>query len=229
MDIDRDDPTDCSLNPVASNLFELSHTDSVTWVQPSTSPSDFVLLVSDFDIQSIPSKVHQFISRWPPSHTPRHYSPWIWAMRPTITNLNHDPSQRPNIEGLQQSFHQLSLSKLVSISTLDEIAKTHNVLIGKWIVFEEPSKINELWEKVVRLVCIDGKAQQAKVSTYDVTRHVICVYVDDYTNMQQVSALREALRSIGVVWKIAFKMDAYTHLGIYKDNEWGINSGRYYE
>lgn len=48
--------------------------------------------------------------------------------------------------------------------------------------------------------------------------HVICVYVDGFSDVAEVKKLREDLRKIGVVKKIGFKLDAYSHLEIYTRN-----------
>lgn len=61
---------------------------------------------------------------------------------------------------------------------------------------------------------------------------MVCVYVDDFTDEEDVSELRRMLRACaGVEWKIGFKHmhDAYTILGIYSQNRWGIMPSRYFD
>jgi Domain of unknown function (DUF1917) len=70
--------------------------------------------------------------------------------------------------------------------------------------------------------------------------HVISLHTPNYLHQdpdttvatpyppEHVAYLREALRELcGVKWKIGFKPDAYTHLGIYRGNEWGVDVCRW--
>ena len=50
-------------------------------------------------------------------------------------------------------------------------------------------------------------------------RHIICGYVDDYTDLEQVNGLRKVLKEIRGDRRIGFRPDAYTHLGIYVENQ----------
>lgn len=61
-------------------------------------------------------------------------------------------------------------------------------------------------------------------------QHVICVYVSNYLDLEDVDELRRLLREEGGVrWKIGFKPDVYTYLGIYAGNPWGIRPSRYHD
>ena len=88
----------------------------------------------------------------------------------------------------------------------------------QWMIFEESDKIDILWGNLVYYLCVERQKGE---------RHVICVYADDYTDLEEVNGLRLALKAISV--KIGFKRDAYTHLGIYKENPWNIRPSRYLE
>ena len=143
---------------------------------------------------------------------------------------NHADQTAQNLEGLESDFRNLISTGKVSPQTLDEISKANNVMTGKWMVFVESSKVDMLWGKIVYLVCMERQKGCVKVSTYQEEEgHVICVYVDDYTNKEEVKELRQALRSLGVKWRIGFKTDAYTHLNIYKENAWNLRPSRYLE
>ena len=166
-----------------------------------------------------------FLTRWPPSRTPFAYGPWILADR---GGMDHQVT--PNFSGLESAFESLVASNNVTVEAIDQISQTNNVLVGKWMVFEESSKIDMLWGKILYHVCVERQRGFLKVSTRkEGEKHVICVYVQDYTNKQEVSELRKILKSLGVKWKIGFKTDAYTHLNIYKDNPWNIRPSRYHE
>jgi len=121
-------------------------------------------------------------------------------------------------------------SENVTVEEIDRIAVAHGVLSGKWMIYTDTRRVDHLWKKVVRLLCVDLKRGSVKVSPKkeEGDSHVICVYVDDYSNMEEVDWLRDALRrTAGVFWKIGFKPDAYTHLGIYAKNPWGVRPSRY--
>jgi hypothetical protein len=165
-----------------------------------------------------------------------------------------------NVKGLCEEFQAIIAGvsgevQEVTPAMFDALAVKYGVLSGKWMIYSTPENIDQLWRKVVRVVAFDRRYGQLKVSTRKVFEndgaeipnqpshppndggepvpgegHVICVYVDDYTNKQDVDELRRALRlGAGVIWKIGFKPDVYTLLGIYKGNEWGIRPSRYHD
>ena len=195
------------------------------WVKPPDSPQD---LYTTWSAETSTSQnLVQYLSRWPPSRTPAIYGPWIRVERggqqPTTTTL-------PDLKGLSASFQALALSGTVTTESLDQISKSHNVITGKWMIFEDSNKIDMIWGKLIYHLCVERQRGSAKVSTWKKgERHVICVYVDDYTDLEEVNGLRIALRGIGVKRQIGFKPDAYTHLGIYKENAWKIRPSRYLE
>jgi len=193
------------------------------WVKPPNSPQE--LITSWTAETSTSQNLVQYLSRWPPSRTPSIYGPWIKVERGGQQPTTAAP---PDLKGLSASFQSLALSGTVTPETLDQISKTHNVITGKWMIFEESEKIDMLWGNLIYHLCVERQKGTAKVSTWKKgERHVICVYVDDYTDMEEVNGLRIALKAIGVKRQIGFKPDAYTHLGIYKENAWKIRPSRY--
>ena len=217
MDVDSDDSDSTTTPSTKSN-----------WVKPPNSPQD--LLTSWTAETSTSENLVRYLSRWPPSRTPAIYGPWInlkverGGQQPTTTTTT------PDLTGLSASFQSLALSGTVTLETLDQISKAHNVITGKWMIFEESDKIDMLWGNLIYHLCVERQKGSAKVSTWKKgERHVICVYADDYTDLEEVNGLRTALKAIGVKRQIGFKPDAYTHLGIYKDNAWKIRPSRYLE
>lgn len=49
--------------------------------------------------------------------------------------------------------------------------------------------------------------------------HIICVYVNDFTDQEDVWRVRESLRGMGFTRRLSLKADAYTHLNIYSGNK----------
>ncbi|KAG5334224.1 UPF0696 protein C11orf68 [Termitomyces sp. J132] len=199
-------------------------------------------------------EVVSYLARWPPSRTPGAYAAWIavergprsnseitqdlaglardWeALKQRAAALAVEPGAvRPNIE--EGGALQCSAGNpIVTVDVLDALALAHGVLSGKWLIYAEPHKIDDLWSRIVTAVIANapaGVGARAKVSPARPGEpHVVCVYVEDYSNAAEVDRVREALRRVGVRWKIGFKPDIYTHLGIYKTNEWKIRPSRY--
>ena len=196
------------------------------WVRPPNSPQD---LFTSWTTETFTSEnLVQYLTRWPPSQTPAIYGPWI-AVERRLGGGGHQPTTPPaDLKGLSASFQALALTGTVTPQTLDKISKDHNVITGKWMIFEESDKIDMLWGKLIYHLCVERQKGSAKVSTWKKgEKHVICVYVDDYTDLEEVNGLRKALKDIGVDRRIGFKPDAYTHLGIYKENAWKIRPSRY--
>jgi len=217
MDVDE---THSTTSPTS-----IKSTGSGNWVKPPNSPQE--LITSWTAETSTSQNLVQYLSRWPPSRTPAIYGPWIVVERGGRQPTSTTP---PDLKGLSASFQTLALSGTVTTETLDQISKTHNVVTGKWMIFEESDKIDMLWGNLIYHLCVERQKGSAKVSTWKKgERHVICVYADDYTDLEEVNGLRIALRAIGVKRKIGFKPDAYTHLGIYKENAWNIRPSRYLE
>lgn len=227
---------------------------NITWVPPPVdrlSPySDGSLWIDTCwdDATTTPEKVEEFLARWPPSRTPEAYATWI--------SVDRSPKQQErsasDLDALIESFKALVESgEEVTASVIDELAVKHQVLVGKWIIYVDSEQVDELWAKIVRLVCLERKQGSAKVSTR--TRsgerpdgcgdgqgegedggsgnkqgHLICVFTNDFTDEKEVMTLREDLRRVGVDWKIGFKADVYTELGIYENNPWNIHPNRYF-
>jgi hypothetical protein len=95
-------------------------------------------------------------------------------------------------------------------------------LSGKWLIFVNRNKVDEIWAKI-KLAVEEGKLGNiAKVSTAkprptaaNRDEHVICVYTYDWTNKRDVMKIREELRKLGIVWKIPYKSDEDTIMGKY--------------
>jgi len=120
-------------------------------------------------------------------------------------------------------------------SQIDELAKRLGLLSGKWMIFEQESKIDNTWALIANL-CEKGKIWSAKVSTkaqqtYKDQEYVICVYTKNYLDEGDVFYIREILRQNGFERTLYYKPDIYTILHIYSDNKHLFKlrrSSRYY-
>jgi hypothetical protein len=106
---------------------------------------------------------------------------------------------------------------------------------GKWLIFVSRSRVDALWDEIRRAVERRRLGYAAKVSTAlpnpmspDPKKHVICVYTHDEDNAADVRRVREALRALGVTWKIPYKSDAATRAGQHEVTTGGP-AAKYYE
>jgi hypothetical protein len=106
---------------------------------------------------------------------------------------------------------------------------------GKWLIFVSRSRVDALWETIRRAVRAGRLGHAAKVSTAlpnplspDPKKHVICVYTGNEDDPADVRRVREALRQLGVSWKIPYKSDAATRAGQYEVTTGGP-AAKYYE
>ncbi|KAF8644652.1 hypothetical protein AX16_008354, partial [Volvariella volvacea WC 439] len=217
-----------------------SHGDRDTqpqWVDPPTRPlyhgSDGDWILTHWRMEtSTEDRISRFLDRWPPSRTPSTYCAWIAIDRYSdqdlkrLTEYEGGETQGKDVEGLQRNFQALieKGKEYVTVQAIDEIARANNVLVGKWMIMTESNRVDDVWGKVVRYVCLRRKLGQAKVSTSQVgcleeRKHVICVYVRDYLDLEDVRRVKDDLKKwvCGPV-SIGFKTDAYTYLNIYSNN-----------
>ncbi|EKM77521.1 hypothetical protein AGABI1DRAFT_61608 [Agaricus bisporus var. burnettii JB137-S8] len=162
-----------------------------------------------------------------------------------------------DIEGLQKEFveieNKVDTEELkLTPEMIDELAVKYGVLSGKWLVYASSEEVDKLWRKIVGIVTFDREYGSVKVSSRKVLEpssesspsatecnggvpdpdegHVICVYVEDYLDMDEVNRLRKALRfQAGVFKRIGFKPDVYTWLGLYRGNKFGIRPSKYHD
>jgi hypothetical protein len=86
---------------------------------------------------------------------------------------------------------------------------------GKWVIFVSRGRIDALWAQIKRAVESGRLGHAAKVSTAlpdplspNPKKHVVCVYTSNDDDPTDVRRVRDALRQLGVTWKIAYKSDA---------------------
>ena len=116
----------------------------------------------------------------------------------------------------------------ITAKTVEYIARKYRITNGKWLFFSSGgAKIDYLWKLVCKgMKSGTIKATGAKVSPYDPDaddfKHVVCIYNYDFTNKEEVASLEKQIREAGLKCHLFYKPDAYTYLGIYRDNEWGL-------
>lgn len=131
----------------------------------------------------------------------------IVKVRQIWEDMCADGTSSPDIMGLGQRFGDLA---------------------GKWLVFVPSSEVDHLWYKIARATHAGTLGSYAKVSPFNNSDHVICVFTDDFTNVSDVNKVRKGLERLGVKTKIGYKPDIYTHCRIYMGNKWNIAPTRYH-
>ncbi|KAF7686860.1 hypothetical protein HF521_015253 [Silurus meridionalis] len=142
-----------------------------------------------------------------------------------VYGTTHGPSNS-DVSGLQESWERLlSSGRPVTFQTIKELALNHNVLSGKWLMHLDTGfKVDHAWECIAKAI-VDAKISVAKVSPRDPnsdSKHVICVYNENFTDEEQVMQLDAAIRTAGVKCPLTYKPDVYTYLGIYRKNRWKL-------
>ena len=119
---------------------------------------------------------------------------------------------------------------------MHRIAKTYNLLGGKWMLFPGSGEVDAAWTAVVQAMVAGGglaggACDEVKVSTASPSdgKHVMLAYVKDYGDVERVDgvidALQRALRDAGVSLadsRALFKPDVFSFLNIYSRNGFGL-------
>ena len=172
-----------------------------------------------------------FLDSWLPSKTPKTQAAWIGVDNPRSAKIEDQSPDR--LHALSDLWETMSIKQCEppTTSDVDGLAKSLNVLSGKWLVFVSSDKVDDLWKRIAESTLAGTLGNRAKVSTRDewdsASRHVICVYNDDYTSMADVDRIRDELRRLDVKGRIPYKPDIYTYCNIYRGNRWGIPASRY--
>lgn len=163
-----------------------------------------------------PSQVKRY------GHEDGHRGPvgWISVLGPDIGPSAED------VTSLLESWECLLASgRTVSFQSVKELALNHNVPSGKWLMYLDSGfKVDHAWECVARAT-LEGKIYCVKVTPNDPTsgsKHVICVYNQNFTDENQVVRLDAVIRAAGVKCPLSYKPDVYSYLGIYRKNRWNM-------
>lgn len=129
-----------------------------------------------------------------------------------------------NIRAVQFDFKG---TKTVNSQSLQKLAEKHSLTNGKWMFYGKTGNdIDQLWRSVTNGV-IQGTIPTfcAKVSAARIENdnHVICIYNNNFLNERDIFSLRDGIRNAGIEEPLEYKANIYKHLGIYRDNEWGID------
>ncbi|KAK4032743.1 hypothetical protein C8A01DRAFT_40805 [Parachaetomium inaequale] len=186
--------------------------------------------------------------------TPRHLlPPWFWIANPHRSGYPDGRATTGDVnsftrDGLalltefRQAVAQCARNdplrtqlREVLRGEIGAVAKRWGVTAGKWMLFPQVHEVDEVWRVVCEGVDVGRLGTGAKVATTcqegDPAR-LICVYTKDFTDLEDVRRVLLALVDMGLVRAdmprgIMYKCDAYTYLGIYGQNEYGLRASIY--
>lgn len=206
--------------------------------------------------------VSDFLKRIPPSRTTSMdiNDSWIWIANPRINGRfsqkvgNFKEAGFALLESLAQKRAQLeaenptkqpgSITRMMkphrenTEARIVQLAKSTSVLTGKWMLFPNSDDVDEVWRNVAEATW-DGSLgnTSAKVAPKDDSdtkpERLICIYVQDFTDVEDVKNVLDNMRNLGLVQDgssakvIYFKADAYTHLDLLSGNDFKIKASMY--
>ncbi|CAG8185360.1 unnamed protein product [Penicillium nalgiovense] len=203
--------------------------------------------------------IARFLSRLPPSKTESaSVGPWIWMYNPhmsprpegdvpTLLRKGRELLQEYEDESaMLREKHDKSGAKTTAALTrklnpmrkelekgILDLARESGVIGGKWMLFPTVDQVDEFWGVVVRAMEKGELGDVAKVATDDGggESRLICVYTDDFGDVEDVKRVVSKLVDIGLVGKgprsVYYKSDAFTHLEISSKNEYGLKASMY--
>ncbi|XP_052072742.1 uncharacterized protein LOC127710823 [Mytilus californianus] len=171
---------------------------------------------------------HPVFNKWVEENLPSQHQKskgvyWISIERRHDNGL-YETKSMSNIRAVQSAFEG---TKIVNSKTLKKLAEKHSLTNGKWMFHGETgNEIDRLWRTVA-----DGVIRgiiptfSAKVSAAgkENENHVICIYNNNFQNEADVFALRDGIRNARIDNPLKYKANIYTHLGICRQNKWGID------
>ncbi len=178
-----------------------------------------------------------FLEALPPSKVLCRDLAWLHCVTwPDGSNNYTDAAAERRIgEALDAWERAVERGKITS-ADVHRIAKTYNLLGGKWMLFPGSGEVDAAWTAVVQAMVAGGglaggACDEVKVSTASPSdgKHVMLAYVKDYGDVERVDgvidALQRALRDAGVSLadsRALFKPDVFSFLNIYSRNGFGL-------
>ena len=103
-----------------------------------------------------------------------------------------------------------------ALRELHDIAQRYRVTCGKWMLFFTDVTVDAAWATIAAATERGELGHSSKVATNDGRNsYLVCVYVPDFTNRANVARVLRRLRELGFGWKLNFKTDFITHMGLY--------------
>jgi hypothetical protein len=173
----------------------------------------------------------EFVKQYPPSTTTKYQCAWLAVASSDHKDDGFDGADPDRMAvkwyEINKTWNQDEITKQV----VCDLAKEFSVLSGKWMIFLDNSNVDKAWSIIAEATAAGKLGNYSKVSPYHPSdsEHVICIYTDDFTDESDVFRIRQSLTDLGFTEELNYKPDAYTYLGIYKDNKWNISPVVYWK
>ena len=123
-------------------------------------------------------------------------------------------------------------SATIDPAHIAQLAREHQLLTGKWILFSRPSHVDHAWRRVAEATVKGELGFAARVSlpmagssdSHGRGEKDCCLQVltANYLDKADVERVRLKLRSLCFA-RMCFKPTIHSVLGIYRGNPWGIS------
>jgi hypothetical protein len=188
--------------------------------------------------------IEQFLLNYKPTETSSNEARWIQMFNPNVSPpgiqvktikypvLKSPPKTIPTFtnRGLSEFIssqnlkHQTKKAAAFGLrSKILQAAIENNSTTGKWIIRTPFEKVNQEWKKIGTKTYSGQLGTSAKVATNNGEEvFVICVYNDDFTNLEEIQRIHKVLKEMGCEPK-SYKPDCLTELGLNSGNPYGID------
>ncbi|PHH60984.1 hypothetical protein CDD82_2205 [Ophiocordyceps australis] len=130
---------------------------------------------------------------------------------------------------------EMSLERKRAVSDILSLAHAARVRTGKWLLFCEPTEVDDIWEAVARATADNKLGIAAKVAPKcpehgDRRQQLLCVYTADFNDKADVGRVLQYLRKLKLFKAketIYYKPDVYTYVGLSQGNPWGLRASIY--
>lgn len=196
--------------------------------------------------EALSSSLKWFLTTFPPSKCSCADVAWICINNNSSCD-NENKNKKTNkalqdrIEGAlddwEQRIHMANEKKeCITNQDVDAIAKKHQILKAKWLVFPLEEEVDSAWRAVAHNAvlppsssssCTSSVGMEVKVSSVSATTpgHILTVYCSNYLDTEEVMKVARMLQKTLPPMKdkrLLLKPDVYTYLGLYKGNEYRI-------
>lgn len=103
--------------------------------------------------------------------------------------------------------------------------------VGKWLIFVNRERVDTLWGLIQVQTKLGNLGVAAQVSSrlhadsYSKKgSHVISIYTSNFRDKEEVNTIRETLRTLGIHWRIYYKLNLDTLTGRYSNGKDGALS-----
>lgn len=187
---------------------------------------------------------------------------WIWCANPYRTKHDTETGTDADTGGFTQAGHHLlekfmerrqqleeqnpdkvpgAITRMLGPDKqklekdIAELAQKHRLTSGKWMLFPSDHDVDRVWGVVAEATWNGRLGTGSKVAPTNSgqNEHLVCIYTQDSTDMNDVKSVLAEMRRLGLVQDgqiaktVYYKCDAYTYLELTSGNEFKIKASMY--